>query len=302
MVTAREESKSKDCSISLCICTMNRPDDLTRCLDSIFQNADRPDEVIVSDDSPDGQPTQAVVTKYPEVIYQTGPRRGLGPNRNACIQRAQSSYIVFVDDDVCIPAGFFATARQLIASVDPKTLITGYEIGHTGEEFSKNIPLNADFWGLQRVPVRDEYRAIVINSTIFPRSLFENALFDENLRYGSEELDMAQHAVALGYKIVYEDSLYVDHYSSPVNREHYKRFIHASRLYTTVKAYWQYERSLPKTLTYIILAPLQLAASALRKGDLPATWGAFQSTALAWRYLVTNSKGVQPGTTVARKT
>ena len=302
MVTEGEESKSKDCSISLCICTMNRPEDLTRCLDSIFQNADRPNEVIVSDDSPDGQPTQAVVNKYPEVIYQTGPRRGLGPNRNACIQRAQSSYIVFVDDDVCIPAGFFATARQLIASFEPKTLITGYEITHTGGESYKIVPQNADFWGLQRVPVRDEYRAIVINSTIFPRSLFENALFDENLRYGSEELDMAQHAVALGYKIVYEDSIYVDHYSSPVNREQYKRFINASRLYTTVKAYWQYERSLPKTLTYIILAPLQLAASALRKGDLPATWGAFQSTALAWRYLVTNSKGVQPGTTVARKT
>jgi GT2 family glycosyltransferase len=142
----------------------------------------------------------------------------------------------------------------------------------------------------------------VINSTIFPRSLFEKAVFDENLRYGSEELDMAQHAVALGYKIVYEDSIYVDHYSSPVNREQYKRFINASRLYTTVKAYWQYERSLPKTLSYIILSPLQLLGSAVRRGDARAIWGAFQSTALAWRYLSTSPKGTQPRNTVVHKT
>jgi len=38
---------------------MNRPDELSRCLDSVFQNVDRPDEVIVSDDSPDEEPARA---------------------------------------------------------------------------------------------------------------------------------------------------------------------------------------------------------------------------------------------------
>ena len=49
-----------------------------------------------------------------------------------------------------------------------------------GEGSQKIIPHNADFWGLQRLPVRQEYRAIVINSTIFPRTLFENALFKDS--------------------------------------------------------------------------------------------------------------------------
>jgi glycosyltransferase involved in cell wall biosynthesis len=278
---------------------MNRPDELNRCLDSVFQNADRPDEVIVSDDSPNEESARAVVARYPDVIYQSGPRRGLGPNRNACIQSATGSHIIFVDDDVCIPPEFFTTARQLITSSEPKMIVTGYQMDN-GDY--KIVPHNADFWGLQSMPVQDDYRAIVINSTVFPKSLFEQALFDENVRYGSEELDIAQHAVSLGYRITYHDCLYVNHYPSPVNRDKYKQFIEASRLYVTTKAYWQYERSLPKTLAYILLAPLQLAGSAIRKRDVRAIWGAFQSTALAWRYLCTSPKVVQPRDTVVQKT
>ena len=285
-----QKSKLNDISISLCICTMNRADDLTRCLDSVFQSLEKPDEVIVSDDSPDPQPTKTVVEKYPGVIYQQGPRRGLAPNRNACIRSAKSSHIMFIDDDVSVPPECFAVARQLIATCQAGTIITGYEMNHGGGgnwegEVRKIVPHNADFWGLQRVPVTKEYRAIVINSTIFPRSLFQEALFDENLRYGSEEIDMAIHATSLGYHITYQDNFYVHHYPSKVNREQYKRFIHASRLYATTKAYWQYEHSLPKTLAYIFLAPIQLVGSFAKKGDIRGVWGAFEATAIACRYL-----------------
>ncbi len=298
MSTECNKSMPKSHSISLCICTMNRPDELDRCLESVFQSVEKPDEVIVSDDSPNGEPVQAVVAKYPGAIYQHGPRRGLGPNRNACIRRVQGSHISFIDDDVCVSPEFFAVARQAIASSDDKTIITGYEMNYRNEEPEKVTPHNADFWGLQRVPVQNEYRAIVINSTFFPRSLFEEALFDERLRYGSEEIDVAQHAVSLGYQIIYQDSLYVHHYPSPVNREAYKRFLHASRLYATAKAYWQYEHSLAKTFAYILLAPLQLAGSAARRGNFKGVWEAVQSTVLAYRYWFTvpnpaKSRGTQ---------
>jgi glycosyltransferase involved in cell wall biosynthesis len=290
-----EKPSKNSYSITLCICTMNRPEDLSRCLDSVFQSYEMPDEIVISDDSPNGRPTQLVVAKYPGVIYQEGPRRGLGPNRNACIKCAKSSHVIFIDDDVRVPSEFFATAQRLIASADSKTIITGYEMNYGGGgrwegEVFKVIPHNPDFWGYQQVPVANEYGAIVINSTIFPSDLFEQALFDEHLRYGSEEIDMAQHAIALGYRIVYEDCLYVEHHPSPVNREQYKQFIHASRLYATTKAYWHYEQSPLKTLTYILLAPLQLAGSAVRRGNISDLWSAFRSTFLAGRYLFNNLK------------
>lgn len=277
---------------------MNRPDDLNRCLESIFQATDLPDEVIVSDDSRDPAATQAIVAKYPAVIYQSGPQRGLSPNRNACINHAGSSHIIFVDDDVRVPSGFIAVARKLVAVSVPRTVLTGYEMNHSPETryqeaVRKVIPQNADFWGVQQVPVQGEYRSIVINATIFPRSLFEQACFDEHLRYGCDEIDIARHAASLGYRILYQDDLYVHHHPSSVNREQYKHYVHASRLYTTTKAYWQYDRSWLKALIYLVLAPLQLAGSGLKRGDLSTVWKTIRATRIACRYLFTKSKPQQ---------
>lgn len=293
MNTISDGTKENAGSISLCICTMNRPNDLDRCLSSSFAGTERPEEIIVSDDSSDPAATQQIVGKYPEVVYQSGPQKGLSSNRNACIHRAKGTHLIFIDDDVCVPPEFIAVARKAITRSAPQIISTGYEMNHGGGgrwlgEVRKVVPHNADFWGIQRVPVSREYRAIVINATIFPRQLFQTALFDENLRYGCDEIDIARHAVSLGYKIVYQDDLYVFHYPSPVNREQYKRFIHASRFYTTTKAYWRYEQSWLKALLYLIFAPLQLAASGLKRGDVTIVWKAMQATRIAYRYLLTD--------------
>jgi glycosyltransferase involved in cell wall biosynthesis len=282
-------------SVSLCVCTMNRSDDLQRCLDSVFQADSQPQEIIVSDDSPDGSLTQAVVAKYPGVIYQPGPRRGLGPNRNACIRRATGSHILFIDDDVCVPPDCFSVAQQAIATAAPQVIITGYEMNHATGTARQVTPHNPDFWGFQHMPITDCYRSLVINSTLFPRQLFERIQFDERLRYGCDEIDVARHAKALGYSICYNDQFYVHHYPSSVNREHYRRFVDASRLYSTAKAYWQYERSLPKTLAYLVLAPLHLLGSALKKRQPIEVWRALQAIQLASSYLLTRPEMGQRG-------
>jgi hypothetical protein len=140
-------------------------------------------------------------------------------------------------------------------------------------------PLNADFWGFQRLTPEEQYRAIVINAAVFPRALFDLALFDSKLRYGSEEIDMARHATALGYRIVFDASLRVDHYPSEINRAEYAPFIDASRMYATAKDYWYYQRKPFKALAYALLAPPKLVLSnALRKG-----WTGMASAVLAAR-------------------
>jgi glycosyltransferase involved in cell wall biosynthesis len=290
-----ESYNLNEISITLCICTMNRPDDLNRCLESVFQSIEKPDEVIVSDDSPDPQLTKAIVTKYSGVIYQQGPRRGLGSNRNACIRLTSKSHIIFIDDDTCVPPEFFAVARKLTSSSEAKTIITGHEINYGGGgrwegEVRKVVPQNADFWGIMKVPVNNKYRNIVMNSTIFPKNLFEQALFDERLRYGYEELDLARHTVSLGYQITYQDCLYVNHYPSPINREYYKQFTEASRLYAVTKAYWKYESSPLKSLAFVVLAPLQLAGSLFKRGDLMGLCKAAQASIIACRYFFVEPK------------
>ncbi len=266
---------------------MDRPNDLDRCLKSIFLGQEIPDEIIVSDDSLDGALNQSIMAKYPQVIYQEAPHQGLGANRNACIHKSRGDYLIFIDDDVYISSDFIKTARRIISQSNANLIITGYEINYKfgKQQGIKIVPHNPDFWGFQKVPVNNNYRAVVINASIFPRLLFQQALFDEHLRYGSEELDMAQHAIALGYQIIYEDSLFVEHYPSSINRSHYEQFIDASRLYATAKAYWQYEKSLLKTLNYLFLAPLHLVGSAIKQGNLLAIKKAIKSIFLAGSYL-----------------
>ena len=277
---------AKEYSISLCICTMNRSEDLDKCLESVLRCAQQPSEIIVSDDSPDPLPNKAILKKYPTVTYQTGPRQGLGPNRNACIRTAQGTHLMFIDDDVCVPSDFFSVAYRLISET-PEAVITGHEIKHRSWEGTtqKVLPKNADFWGIMRIPVMpDNCCSVVMNSTIFPAALFQQALFDECLRYGYEELDIARHAVALNYKIVHNEALWVDHYQSLVDRESNWKLKFASQMYTTAKAYLYYEGAVHKLLTYAVLAPLKITGSLIRRKDPKALQKGMQSTISAYQH------------------
>ncbi|MBE9029537.1 glycosyltransferase family 2 protein [filamentous cyanobacterium LEGE 11480] len=273
--------------ISLCICTYNRPVDLDKCLSSVYAAHPRPNEVIVSDDSADAQPAQAVVARYPGVIYQRGPSQGLGANRNACLRAVTQDYVLFIDDDVCVEPDFFARAVSVLASLPERTIVTGYELNHRSEPVCKVTPHNPDFWGFQHVLPLGDYHALVINSTFFPAALFESIKFDEKLRYGSDEIDVARHAISCGYRIQYSEDLYVHHYPSPVNRDEYQSYTEASRLYATFKAYWHYEKAIVKSSIFLLLAPPKLCLALVRRTGFRGCYAAFKSTSLALRYIMT---------------
>jgi len=275
-------------TISLCICTYNRPEELDKCLHSVVQARSRPEQIIVSDDSQNGQPAQAIAARYPGVTYQKGPSRGLGANRNACLAAANQNFILFIDDDVCLDSDFFEKSRSVLARLSKRTILTGYEINYAASSSGQKItPHNPDFWGFQRVPPedRERYRSIVINSAFFPANLFKSARFDEKLRYGSEELDMASHAISCGFSIQYSEEFYVHHYPSAINREEYQSYVEASRLYATFKAYWKYEKSLIKSALFLFLAPQKLLIALVRRLGLEGFRQAWNSTKLAVTYM-----------------
>lgn len=247
--------------LSLCICTMNRPDELRTALQSIADGSMAPHEVIVSDD---GNGTAApVAAEFPGVIYQQGPRLGLGANRNACIERATGNLIAFIDDDVKVSPDFVAVAS---AYDDPSTVFTGWELNHSSQPARKVTPHNASFLGFQRVDPAGDYRSIVINATVFPAALFERALFDAKIRYGYEEIDIARHAVRLGLTIRFDDALHVEHFPAASNREGYAGVLNESRLYITHKAYSQYDRKPLKAGAFMAVASLHHLLYSVKNG------------------------------------
>ncbi len=281
-------------SLTVCICTRHRPDDLRRCLESLREADPAPHQVIVSDDGEDDRTARELVSEFPFAEYQRGPRLGLGANRNACIASATGRFISFIDDDVTVPSSYVANAFRATdlqgGDGQSRTIVTGIEFNHSHGMAERVEPNNADFWGYQKIRPSGIYRSIVINSTVFPATLFGDALFDPQLRYGSDEIDMARHAVSLGYTIAFAPDLSVDHWPSPINRGEYVALVDASRMYATAKSYLLYEKNQPKAIVFVLLAPLKLAFGMVRRHGVQGIARSSTATLTACRYAIRKYK------------
>src|SRR6185312_12257622 len=70
-------------SVTLIVCTRDRPADLARCLDALAASNRTPDETIVVDNSPRTPAARDVVGARPGVRYVLAPEPGLSRARNA---------------------------------------------------------------------------------------------------------------------------------------------------------------------------------------------------------------------------
>ncbi len=90
-------------SVTVVVCTRNRPDDLERCLDSIrvavAEFAGQVDLLVV-DNAPPDEATREVVARRPDVRYVREPVPGLDVARNKAVSEARGRWLAFVDDDV----------------------------------------------------------------------------------------------------------------------------------------------------------------------------------------------------------
>ena len=251
-------------SVSVCICTRNRPDELARTLESVRASSHPVDQVVVSDDSQDSATRELVASRFPEVTYTTGPRRGLGANRNVAAEHATGEFVLFLDDDCLLDERWVehALARLGTNGDSARTIVTGLE-RNAGHLIG---PADQDFLGFQRVPYAagDALKTVVINSALFPRRLFRTHHFDEQLVYGCDEVDLTTRAVAAGYRISLCPDAVNDHRPAPSNRDYYSDFAVSSRIYVTFKRYFRTEGRRAKGLVYLPVAAAHAVASAVR--------------------------------------
>jgi GT2 family glycosyltransferase/SAM-dependent methyltransferase len=105
-------------TVTLAICTRDRPAALERCLRSIAEAAHAPDETIVIDNAPHMPTTREVVRRFPAFRYLPEPRPGLSAARNAAVREATGDLVAFVDDDVVVHPGWLAPLRRAFADAD----------------------------------------------------------------------------------------------------------------------------------------------------------------------------------------
>jgi glycosyltransferase involved in cell wall biosynthesis len=108
-------------TVSIAVCTRERPHELARCLASLSELSEHALEVLVIDNAPQSTRTREIVESFPGVRYVLEPRRGLSAARNTAMALASGGIIAFVDDDTVVHPNWLAQIRQCF--VDPKVMV-----------------------------------------------------------------------------------------------------------------------------------------------------------------------------------
>ena len=193
-----------DFNVSVCICTRNRPQELSKALHSVERSTYPAFEVIVSDDSTNDDTKKLMISHFPTVKYLEGPRKGLGANRNNVLKSVTGSHVLFIDDDVVLHENFLEMVCNKLAKIAGKENINKLIISGIENKNGQLIfPGEQSFVGWQNVSYKegDTIKTVVINSAVFPASLFKDTLFDEKLVYGNDEVDLTTRAIKKGFKI-----------------------------------------------------------------------------------------------------
>jgi GT2 family glycosyltransferase len=251
-----------------------------------MQSIKPPDNIIVSDDSTEESLKLSTSGEFPDVTFLTGPKQGVGRNRNHILSAVKSDFIAFLDDDALLDKHFISNATSLIEAHGTdrdKTIWTGIELNN-GREVAPN---DQSFLGFQKRRYRagDPLRTMVINSAIIPTVLAKTIGFDDRLIYGYEEVDFTTRATAAGAIIRFSRCLMNHHHPSGVNRLYYKPHINVGRIYVTFKRYCASDRNPPKALAFLFLASLHLLAGDLRRFGWKGPWYSFSSLRRSYQFI-----------------
>lgn len=192
-------------TMSLVICTRDRPESLLRCVRSIAGQRRPPVELIVVDDghlSPEQRESIASVFQNGRIrfIFLSKSRPGLPASRNLAVRHARGDIVQFLDDDVEVAPDFCETVLDVYER-DPGGIVVGTEgVLHddvpssTARAFEAVYRL-AGWWALRpknacRRPLpaslRDRRQAVPACTTsgacmAFRRSALLHERFDEGL-------------------------------------------------------------------------------------------------------------------------
>jgi GT2 family glycosyltransferase len=264
-----------DYHVTLAILTRNRPDYLQTALQAATGGDDRPDDVLVSDDSEDSVRVRNrhLVAQHHRVRYTEGPRRGIGANRNHVVANLapETDWVAFIDDDGRPSTDYILRLRQLLKHHGPERRIP------TGVELRNGVlvrPNRLDFLGFQSRPYSNyapgsPVETVVIQATAFPYEVLRQVSWLEVSPYGYDEVDMAKKACRLGWSFVFEPSLCVYHDQSPIGRDRYPTSAQLARLYFRLRSYSVYGFRPAMLAAYMVIAPLHLVAAHIRRRN----WG-----------------------------
>ena len=205
-------------SVTIAICTRDRPKDLRRCLESLSRLPDDGQDILVVDSYSSGEATRQVVESFPNIIFLREEVPGLNRARNRALQEAKHEIVAFTDDDAVIDPGWI---RAILRNFNNPWVmcVTGLtmplELDTKAQQwFEHYSPFNRGFvrkvFDMKNLHPFAAGLAGAGVSMAFRRDLLEEVgLFNENLDAGTPtrsggDTEMFSRILANGFQIVYD--------------------------------------------------------------------------------------------------
>jgi GT2 family glycosyltransferase len=223
-------------SLTIAICTKDRPDLLMRCLKSLRELEPLTSvpaysvEILVIDNAPTDNRTRELVASLPHVRYSCEPKPGLDFARNRAVREANGELLAFLDDDVTADRYWLAGLMEAWTENPDAAAFTGlilpYELateaqimfeqaGGFRREFEK-IRYGQSLHGNRFYPCGAGIFGAGANMAFRRDVLLKLGGFDEALDTGAPlpgggDLDIWYRVIRGGYALVYEPRYLVFH-------------------------------------------------------------------------------------------
>ena len=112
-------------TLTVVICTKDRPDLLKRCLNSVVAARSSWAEILVVDNASTTAATLDIVAACGHARYVFESRQGLDFARNRALAEATSDWIAYIDDDVVVDRGYLDGLAAAWADHPDATAVTG---------------------------------------------------------------------------------------------------------------------------------------------------------------------------------
>ncbi|HKW60244.1 MAG TPA: glycosyltransferase [Candidatus Dormibacteraeota bacterium] len=219
-------------TVTVAVCTRDRPDNLAFCLQSLSALDPRPSEVLVIDNAPSSEAAQTLVrTRFPFVRYIREPRPGLDWARNRAVLEARGEILAFTDDDCVVDAGWAGALAALFAADPEVEVATGLVVPYELETEAQVLFERTGGFGRgyeRKWHAVDRERGLPWEycgagqfgtgaNMAFRRSVlkklgpFDPALDVGTVTNGGGDLDMFFRSLVEGHTLVYEPSAVVRH-------------------------------------------------------------------------------------------
>ncbi len=285
----------------LAICTYNRPQDLTRCLESVWMQSIRPSSLLVIDDGELGMDmvqeierqasSLGVSFKYYKKDHSR-ERRGLAESKNLALELAKEEIVCFLDDDIVLYPDFFSSLMSLWQEnisnekligvggvINNSRRISGLERGYN-KLFGLSSALSWDITP-QAFQVWDDYiktpsRGHYAHGGLLSlrRSVATKLRFLEfsGGRTALEDVDFSGRAKNQGYYFIVTPHARADHHHSPMSRESFY-LMGFKEGYNRCQMYYQTGKKSPSERLAFFRAQIGWIMRQFLAGHLVTGWG-----------------------------